>query len=132
MLPLSHLEIVFAGTAFQVPVPRVGLGGAKTRRIHCCNEGSATGSQATTDQKGLRVVTMRRRPAKKEHSAVLAPLASRISAILKFRARAADLDDTRYGDSIAVLSIAVLEQSLEHQLARLRRTRQQTTVGVPG
>ena len=50
-----------------------------------------------------------------------------VFAILKFRARAADLDDTRYGDSIAVLSIAVLRQSPEDQLAHGNRALDKAT-----
>ena len=49
-------------------------------------EGSSVGSETLTHIAGFEVVSMVRRLAKEEHSAALAQLASRISAIWKFGA----------------------------------------------
>jgi len=65
-------------------------GGAEGQTYSMFQESSSTGSQTTTDLKGSEVLTMVRRLAKKEHSAALAQLASRISAIMKFGAGAGE------------------------------------------
>ena len=65
-------------------------GGAEGQTYSLFQESSSAALQTTTDLKGFEVVTMVRRLAKEEHSAALAKLASRISAIMKFGAGAGD------------------------------------------
>merc|ERR1712064_21522 len=65
-------------------------GGAEGQTYSLFQESSSAALQTTTDLKGFEVVTLVRRLAKEEHSAALAQLASRISAIMKFGAGAGD------------------------------------------
>ena len=65
-------------------------GGAEGQTYSLFQESSSAALQTSTDLKGFEVVTMVRRLAKQEHSAALAQLASRISAIVKFGAGAGD------------------------------------------
>jgi len=61
-------------------------GGAEGQTYSLFQESSSAGLQTSTHLAGSEVVTLVRRLAKKEHSAALAQLASRISAIMKFGA----------------------------------------------
>ena len=65
-------------------------GGAEGQTYSLFQESSSAALQTTTDLKGIEVVTVVRRLAKQEHSAALAQLASRISAIMKFGAGAGE------------------------------------------
>ena len=65
-------------------------GGAEGQTYSLLQESSIAALQTSTDLKGFEVVTMVRRLAKQEHSAALAQLASRISAIMKFGAGSGD------------------------------------------
>ena len=60
------------------------------KRTHCSVKVQVLLLQASTDLKGSKWWTMVRRPAAQEHSAALAQLAARISAIMKFGAGADD------------------------------------------
>ena len=61
-------------------------GGAEGQTYSLFQESSSAGLQTSTHLAGSEVVAVVRRLAKKEHSAALAQLASRISAIMKFGA----------------------------------------------
>jgi len=61
-------------------------GGAEGQTYSLFQESSSAGLQTSTHLAGSEVVTLVRRLAKREHSAALAQLASRISAIMKFGA----------------------------------------------
>eukprot|EP00450_Noctiluca_scintillans_P002421 CAMPEP_0194482150 /NCGR_PEP_ID=MMETSP0253-20130528/4235_1 /TAXON_ID=2966 /ORGANISM="Noctiluca scintillans" /LENGTH=688 /DNA_ID=CAMNT_0039321673 /DNA_START=47 /DNA_END=2116 /DNA_ORIENTATION=+ len=65
-------------------------GGAEGQTYSLFQVISDTGLRTTTDLKGFEVVMMVRRLAQKEHSAALAQLASRISAVMKFGAGAGE------------------------------------------
>ena len=65
-------------------------GGAEGQTYSLFQESSVACLQTTSDLKGFEVVAMVRKLAKNEHSAALAQLASRISAVMKFGAGAGE------------------------------------------
>ena len=71
-------------------VLRSETGGAEVQTYSLFQESAVASFHTTSDLKGFEVVSMVRKLAKKEHSAALAQLASRISAIMKFGAGAGE------------------------------------------
>ena len=65
-------------------------GGADGQTYSLCQDNSSVALQTSTDLEGFDMVTAVRRLAEQEHSAALAQLGSRISAIMKFGAGADD------------------------------------------